>query len=97
MELCENEKKYGLTFSVPSGGGYRQICSLWSDTPFAPIQKGDLIDPRNWNSESFDIYMELFEYGDLLKAETIYHHICQAVNGEYGNHVIDVFTKIIKK
>jgi hypothetical protein len=97
MELCENDRKYGLTFQIPSGIGYRQICELWSDTPFPPIHKGDLIDPRDWRGQSFDMYMELFEYGDLLKAEIIYHHICQEENGKYGNHVIDIFTKVVKK
>lgn len=93
-------KKYGLTINIPSENipnAYSAICSLESDEPFPTIQKGDLIDPRAWEGASFDKYMELYEYGDVLKVESIYHHIGQEKDGSYGQHYIDVFTKIVRK
>jgi len=97
METTERETKYGLTFLVPSSLGFIKICSLESDTPFPPIHKGDIIDPRDWRGASFEKYMKLFNYGDLLKADIIYHHIFKNEDGSYGNHDIDIFTKVVKK
>lgn len=68
-----------------------------SDTPFPTISKGDIIDPRDWKGKPFDKYLEHFEYGDLLKADVIYHHIFRDEHGILGNHDIDIFTKIVKK
>lgn len=92
--------KYSLTFHIqtaPNRNAYRIICTLQSKTPFPTISKGDIIDPRDWTGKSFEMYMQMCEYGDLLKADLIYHHIEQKEGGSYGNHGIDVFTKIVKK
>lgn len=93
-------KKYGLTINVPSKDmpdAFSVICSLESDEQFPTIQKGDLIDPRAWEGESFEKYMKLFDYGDVLKVDLIYHHIGQEKDGSYGQHYIDIFTKVVKK
>lgn len=76
---------------------YRIICQVESEQPFPAINKGDLIDPRAWKGSSFDTYTELFEYGDLFEVELVCHHIAQEKDGSYGQHVIDIFTNIIRK
>lgn len=65
IEMKFTEKKYGLSFLIPSGfkDGYTTLCQLTSDTPFPTISKGDLIDPRSWGGKPFEEYIEKFEYG----------------------------------
>lgn len=89
-------KKYILSIMIPAEMGNGEICRMESDAPFPAIQKGDLIDPRDWEID-LDKFLMTHNYGDLLVVSTIYHHIVQNKDGSYGDHAIDIFTDIVKK
>ncbi len=96
--LRTDDRKYGLIILVPSTPvGYRELCRIESPEPFPTIQKGDLIDARTLEGEAFELFTELFEYDELLKAEEIHHNIFQRKDGSYNNHDITIFTKVVKK
>lgn len=98
--MNSSEKKYVLTILVPSDtnpDAFREICCLESDEMFPTINKGDFIDPRVWEGKGFEKYTDWFDYGDVLKVDSVYHYLGQEKDGSYGQHIIDIFTKVVKK
>jgi hypothetical protein len=89
--------KYKLSISVPSGIGYRVIASFHSTEPFARIGVGDVIDPRTWSGEAWEAFSRDHKYSDVLEVTQVYHHLETNKDGQLTGHVVDLFTKVIKK
>lgn len=89
--------KYQLEIYRPNNSGYDSCCFMESDSPFLPIQKGDLINPRTWNSHYSNIYTEFpeFEYGIILRVTGFEHFIVQREDGFISSHKIGIFTEAI--
>ena len=90
-------KPYTVEIYLPGNHGYDVACSLESDRPFLTIEKGDLINPRAWNSHyaqncSAD---EHPPYGAVLRVTGIEHFLFQADDGSLTGHKIGVFTEAL--
>lgn len=89
-------KKYALEIYSP-GCWDDVLCSVESDTPFLPIQKGDVINPRTWSSHYSaklkDAYEER-EFGVVLKVVGIEHFIVE-YKDDFTQHKLGVFTTVL--
>jgi hypothetical protein len=83
--------KYTLLIYVPGGSGYDVLCHLESDTPFMPIARGDLLNPRSWSHRSRDLTDPACPHGVVLRVTGLEHFICEA-GGRVSRHSIGVFT-----
>ena len=88
-------KQYGLEIYLPGNGGDDAVCVLESDQPFAPFQKGDLINPRSWPSLSHDgvqATVGYFPHGAMLRVTGVEHFLVHTDKG-LVQHKIGVFTE----
>jgi uncharacterized protein YfbU (UPF0304 family) len=90
-------KPYGLEIYLPGNDGDDAACTLESDQPFAPFQKGDLINPRSWPGHAHDAVRATaghFPHGALLRVTGIEHFIVHTDKG-LVQHKIGVFTEAV--
>ena len=89
-------KDYAIDIYLPGNPGTDIACTIESDLPFLPFQKGDLINPRTWTSH----YCELLnsyhasEHGTLLRVTGVEHFIHQGETG-FRQHRIGIFTESV--
>jgi hypothetical protein len=92
------DKKYGLVIHAPVGseGEQQAICYFDSEQPFPTFQKGDIIDPRIWQGESYKMYRRSFKDGDLLRVNAVHHLIAPDITDDYRSHIISILTNWLK-
>ena len=66
--MSSEEKKFVLVIYIPKGDGLISIYRDASDQPFPTIQKGDLLDSRDWITKD-----KTFDPSDLFVVTEIYH------------------------
>jgi hypothetical protein len=90
--------KYMIDIYLPNNPGTDVTFHAESDKPFLPIQKGDLINPRTWNSHySSSLRASTAEtpYGIILRVTGVEHFIVQQEDESLSRHGIGVFTEAV--
>src|SRR5689334_9350498 len=89
-------KDYAIDIYLPGNPGTDIACTIESDLPFLPIQKGDLINPRTWTTHYFELHKSYHEskYGIVLRVTGVEHFIHQGESG-FRQHRIGVFTEAL--
>jgi hypothetical protein len=90
-------KRYALEVYLPGNLGTDVACSIESDEPFLPIQRGDLINPRTWTahySGNLQSHVQEREYGVVLRVTGVEHFILQREVG-FGQHKLGIFTEAV--
>lgn len=87
--------EYRIEICSPDSKGGESCCVMDSDKPFASIQRGDIINPKTWNSHWSKIYKSdsKFKHGMVLRATGFEHQIIQGDDGKIAKHIIGVFTE----
>lgn len=88
-------KRYAIEIYLPDSEGDEVACLIESDEPFQAIQKGDLINPRSWNSHYSTNLQSSFPnrpHGIVLRVTGIEHFIFQREGG-FSQHKLGVFTR----
>jgi len=93
-----SDRQFSLRINVPAEDEtYTQAGVFHSSVPFPAISKGDLIDPRRWEDDSFNQYLNALEYGGLLEVVSIVHLISQSprnhVDRDGLEYVVEVYTR----
>ena len=91
---------YALHIYLPGNSGYDVGATLESEEPFLPIQRGDVINPRTFNSHYAshargDVDPEQFPHGIVLRVTGFEHFIVQNEENEITRHGIGIFTEAI--
>ena len=92
-------KRYVLEIYLPDNPGSDSACLLDSDEPFLTIQKGDLINPRTWNSHysgNLKASTDQKTYGIVLRVTGAEHFISQREDGTIIEHRIGIFTEAVE-
>ena len=86
-------KRYSLEFYLPDNSGLDAVYTIESDEPFAPIQTGDIINPRCWPTHYFQSLeaSRPSEYGIVLKVTGFEHFIIPGDDG-FTQHKVGVFS-----
>ena len=89
-------KRYALEIYLPGNSGSDVACTIESDEPFLPIQRGDLINPRTWTSHYASNLASYrpSQYGILLRVIGIEHFIIQRDEG-FSQHKLGIFTEAV--
>lgn len=92
-------KRYKLEIYPPGNHGLDVVCVVESDVPFLPIQKGDLLNPRSWNSQNSGNLRAAHgetEYGIILRVTGVEHFISQREDDDFFQHKLGVFTEAVE-
>ncbi len=84
-------KKYAIEVYAPGSRGMDVVCYIESDESFLPIQKGDLLNPRVWET-SGAVNSEPSQFGMILRVTGIEHFIIQREPG-FSQHKLGIFTE----
>ena len=90
-------KRYALEIYLPGNAGTDVACSIESDEPFLPVQRGDLINPRTWTahySTNLQSHVADRQNGAVLRVTGIEHFIIQRESG-FSQHKLGVFTQAV--
>lgn len=90
-------KKYAIEVFAPGSRGYTSICSIKSDEPFLPIQKGDIINPVSWTEHYANLAKDSApdcQHGAVFIVIAVEHFIVQTETG-FRTHKIGLYTEAL--
>ncbi len=86
-------KKYAIEVYAPGTRGSDVVCHIESDFPFLPIQNGDLLNPRVWDTHA-QVNSDPSQFGIILRVIGTEHFIIETETG-FSQHKLGIFTEAL--